>query len=621
MDPVIPAAPPKKPAVWRRPKVWLVLFIVVLCGTGTATLYVLQSEVGLGGFIGGMLFAAVPVPLVLWGLVWLDRPDPGPVRNVVLSFAWGACAATLTAMLLNSWFRIQVGDLSPVSEHDADRLTAIAGAPVVEEIGKAVVVLLVLWFRRRELRGITDGIVLAGASAAGFAFVENILYIGSGFVDDVNEAGDDESNAPGAVLIFLARGALSPFAHPLFTSMTGIGIALAVMSRRKAARVLWPLAGLGGAMLLHALWNAGAMVHQAAFMLLYALLFAPTLGGVIWLAVWDRQRVLAAAREQLPRYAEAGWLEPMEIAALGSRAARRAGRDFVTGWHGKQAGKEYDAYVRAATRLARLRAGHADVLGEVPRAGVGDATAFGAPVPDAAVFGAGGASGLGAGVPGAGGFDAGASDTGGVAAGDGGSADPAGTSDFGAVPGGALPGAAVSGVGASEPAAASAPARREQEYLEAIWQRRHLIRPALLYAASSRGRWVPVPVGGPGPGPGPGAAVPAPSAPIPPAKPAARGDKLATTALVLAIAGVLIGATMQLFWLAYPLGAAALAFGAGAWARVRAGRSTARGISRAAVTLGGAAVVLSAIGMLLFFEYSDSVPDETRPKEGIGVRD
>ncbi|NGN64739.1 PrsW family intramembrane metalloprotease [Streptomyces sp. A7024] len=571
MDHVIPAAPPKRPALWRRPKVWLVLFIVVLCATGATTLYVLQSEVGLGGFIGGMLFAAVPVPLVLWGLVWLDRPDPGPVRNVVLSFAWGACAATLTAMLLNSWFRVQIADLSPVSAHDADRLTAIVGAPVVEETGKAVVVLLVLWFRRRELRGITDGIVLAGASAAGFAFVENILYIGSGFVDDVNEAGDEEGQAPGALLIFFARGALSPFAHPLFTAMTGIGIALAVRSRRRSGRVLWPLAGLGGAMLLHALWNAGAMVHQAAFMLLYALLFAPTLGGVIWLAVWDRQRVLAAVREQLPRYAAAGWLEPMEIAALGSRAARRTGREFITGWHGKQAGKEYDAYVRAATRLARLRAGHAEAFGEaVPRADAGGAQHFGeaAPAPDAS----------------------------------GGESTSAG-----------VPAVAVNGA-----VAVPELARQERQYLDAIYQRRHLIRPALLYAASRRGRWVPVPVGGPGPG----AAPPMQPPTQPPlAKPAGRGDALATTALVLGIAGVLAGAAMQLFWLAYPLGAAALGFGAGAIARVRAGRSTARGVSRTAVGLGGAAVVLSAIGMLLFFEYSDSVPDETRPKDGIGVRD
>ena len=53
-------------------------------------------------------------------------------------------------------------------------------APFVEEAAKGALVLLVWWLVRREFDGITDGMVYAGICAAGFAFTENIQYLGPG---------------------------------------------------------------------------------------------------------------------------------------------------------------------------------------------------------------------------------------------------------------------------------------------------------------------------------------------------------------------------------------------------------------------------------------------------------
>ena len=50
--------------------------------------------------------------------------------------------------------------------------------PVTEEASKGLFLLLLLWWRRAELDGILDGIVYAGMVGIGFAFVENILYLG-----------------------------------------------------------------------------------------------------------------------------------------------------------------------------------------------------------------------------------------------------------------------------------------------------------------------------------------------------------------------------------------------------------------------------------------------------------
>ena len=54
---------------------------------------------------------------------------------------------------------------------------AVYLAPVVEESVRGLAILLILWFQRRELDGVVDGLVYAGLAGAGFA-TENILYLG-----------------------------------------------------------------------------------------------------------------------------------------------------------------------------------------------------------------------------------------------------------------------------------------------------------------------------------------------------------------------------------------------------------------------------------------------------------
>ena len=48
------------------------------------------------------------------------------------------------------------------------------------------------------------------------------------------------------------------FGHPLFTSMTGIGLAVALRSKSKIVRVVAPLAGYCAAAFLHMAFNATA---------------------------------------------------------------------------------------------------------------------------------------------------------------------------------------------------------------------------------------------------------------------------------------------------------------------------------------------------------------------------
>src|SRR5438270_11991366 len=93
--------------------------------------------------------------------------------------------------------------------------------------------------------------------------VENILYLGGyGYA-----AGADRAGVAGGVAnvigIFFVRIALSGFAHPLFTSMTGIGLGIAARSGKRSVRILAPLAGWLTAIALHGSWNGMSELAQS----------------------------------------------------------------------------------------------------------------------------------------------------------------------------------------------------------------------------------------------------------------------------------------------------------------------------------------------------------------------
>ncbi|GAA2222150.1 PrsW family intramembrane metalloprotease [Streptomyces nogalater] len=326
----------------------------LLALSGLVILALVRRQTGTDGFLVGLGLAVLPVPWLIAAFRWLDRVEPGPWRNLVFSFAWGACAAALIAIVANSfateWIATSTAD--PAS---ADTLGATVIAPVVEESAKAAAVLLVFLFRRRDFTGIVDGVVIAGITATGFAFTENILYLGTAFGTD--QLTGDRGIASVTAATFFVRIVMSPFAHPLFTVLTGIGFGIAALSaeRRPVRRVLLPVCGLLLAMGMHAFWNGSATFGQYGFFAVYGGFMVPVFGLVTWLAVWTRQRELRTVRAELPAYVLAGWLGPGEPFALGSMRARRMARDYARHHHGRPAAREVARYEGYATSLAFLR--------------------------------------------------------------------------------------------------------------------------------------------------------------------------------------------------------------------------------------------------------------------------
>ncbi|AXK35100.1 protease PrsW [Streptomyces armeniacus] len=353
--------PPRAPSWWHRHSRTLralaVAGVLALCGL--MILALVREQTGTQGLLVGLMLAVLPVPLLIAAFRWIDGVEPAPWRNLAFAFAWGACAATLIALLANSlttaWLATSMAD---DDSSRADTLGSTVVAPVVEELAKAAAILLLYLFRRRDFAGVVSGIVIAGVTATGFAFTENVLYLGSAYGQDTAFGGPSALAESATATTFFVRVVLSPFAHPLFTALTGVafGIAAGLPYRRRAARVLLPLLGLLTAVVLHAVWNGAASGEGMTFLGVYVLFMLPAFAALTWLAIWSRQNELRTVRRTLPAYAAAGWLSMPEAWALASMRARALARGQARRTHGAAAARTVLEYQHFATSLALLRA-------------------------------------------------------------------------------------------------------------------------------------------------------------------------------------------------------------------------------------------------------------------------
>ncbi|MFY1634493.1 PrsW family intramembrane metalloprotease [Solwaraspora sp. WMMB335] len=353
---VIRSTKPARQSVWLR---WLALvgIVVFIAGCGVAILSYLGMQLGIAALTVGMVAAVLPVPVLVACFLWLDRYEPEPVRYLAFCFAWGAFVATsaslavnnLSAYLLDWWGY-------------PEALVAVLVAPFIEELTKTLGPILLLLTRRREWSGVTDGIVYCGLSAIGFAMVENILYLGGyGYAAGAEQYGP-ATGAQNVFAIFIVRILFTGFAHPLFTSMAGIGLGVAARSADWRIRLLAPTAGLLLAMMLHGAWNLIPTLVEATgqtLILLYGYigLMVPIFFGMVGLAIWLRSWEGRLTERVLPDYVRAGWFTPPEVAALGSLGRRHSARRWaarVAGEPGRRAMRDFQA---AATKLALLRDG------------------------------------------------------------------------------------------------------------------------------------------------------------------------------------------------------------------------------------------------------------------------
>ena len=219
---------------------------------------------------------------------------------------------------------------------------------------KAAAVLLVFLFRRRDFTGIVDGVVIAGFTATGFAFTENILYLGTAF-GDRPAAAATAGIASVTAATFFVRVVMSPFAHPLFTVLTGIGFGIAALVRASASAYAgcccrWP--GCCSRWACTRCGTARRRFGEYGFFAVYAAFMVPAFGLLTWLVDLDpaaraAHRARGAARVRRRRLADPGRAVRARLdagAAAGPRV--RAARHF-----GGQAAARAVARVRGVRDL------------------------------------------------------------------------------------------------------------------------------------------------------------------------------------------------------------------------------------------------------------------------------
>lgn len=285
----------------------------------------------------GLVLALIPLTVVLLGVRMIDRWDPEPKRLLVFAVAWGAIAAVGLTLL----FDLGVTLLFGIRD---EAVSAVVQAPIVEEFWKGLGVFLIFVVARRAFDGPVDGVVYGALVGAGFAFTENIQY----FAISLIEGGGEQ-----LTVTFVVRALLSPFAHAMFTALTGFAIGLAARRHASAGTAMGAgLLGMLGAILLHALWNGSATF--ADFFVLYITLQVPLFIGFIIAIIALKREEARLTRARLSEYAAAGWFTPEEVTMLATPAGRKVGLSWAAQLRGDRRPLMRE-FIKDATALAAVR--------------------------------------------------------------------------------------------------------------------------------------------------------------------------------------------------------------------------------------------------------------------------
>lgn len=273
---------------------------------GLIVLLLIGAETGLVALLIGMVCATLPVPVYVILLLWIDRYESEPLWMLATSFLWGALIAVFIAIVFNTGITIMAAVASNSAEV-GESVGAVISAPIVEESAKALILVVLFLWKKDEFDGIVDGIVYAGMVGLGFAMTENILYYGKA----VKEGPEILS------IVLVMRGMAAPFSHPLFTSMTGIGLGWARQSDNAFVKITMPVLGLSLAMLMHALWNGSAVFGGiGVFFAVYFIIMGPAFIVTLIVIFFALRREGRIVRQFLYPDLQKGIFDPHEYEKL-----------------------------------------------------------------------------------------------------------------------------------------------------------------------------------------------------------------------------------------------------------------------------------------------------------------
>jgi RsiW-degrading membrane proteinase PrsW (M82 family) len=211
-------------------------------------------------FVVGLLFSAglSIVPVLI--LRYLDRRERESPWLFAISILWGAVIATGIALPINTGVILGVerwlAQYPQIGEYLGPQGALLLGAPLaappIEELTKALGVLLLFAFLRAEFDNMRDGFVYGALVGVGFNLVEAPLYVAQSYAQ--YQVAPWGFQYGGRFALFGLGG------HAMFTGIFGAFLGLARQTRRRWLRFVAPLIGLALAILAHTFNNGLGLI-------------------------------------------------------------------------------------------------------------------------------------------------------------------------------------------------------------------------------------------------------------------------------------------------------------------------------------------------------------------------
>jgi protease PrsW len=298
------------------------------------------------------LFALWAIPFWLF-ISAMDFMEREPRLLLATAFAWGAIVATMAALPGN---RALIGLIAKLGSPDfALRWGPAIASPALEELLKALGVVMIVLVASEQINSVLDGMIYGAMIGLGFQVVENIFYA----LNAVEAANEGDTAVP-VVATFFLRGFLAGlWSHTLFSALAGAGIAWFVVRKEQPPTVRWGglLVGLWLAWGIHFIWNSpllmdgvgvstGGLLAGLVLKGLPALLLA---GGLLRVA---RRREADYYVDKLEALQDPELATPGELHALRSGHLRADARRYGRYRAGSAGRKMVKAMQLAQARLA-----------------------------------------------------------------------------------------------------------------------------------------------------------------------------------------------------------------------------------------------------------------------------
>ncbi len=269
-----------------------------------------------------LFLSFAPMLFYAWIFWWFDRYEKEPLPLLVAAFIWGAVPSIVLALIMQLVLDVPITAISP------DNLTytllgASVVAPLTEEGVKAAALIILLVFLRREIDSPMDGLIYGALVGLGFAAVENVLYFLGAYM---------EEGMAGLLSLAVLRAGVFGLNHAMFTSFSGLGVALSLEVRNKLLRPVLVFGGFTLAVIAHALHNAFATFVETTRGISLILAVLADWSGVLILLViaivsyyLERKRIVAYSNALVEVHA----IPSAEVDILKSPFQRRMARTKV----------------------------------------------------------------------------------------------------------------------------------------------------------------------------------------------------------------------------------------------------------------------------------------------------